>query len=423
MSLELPVVSAVIARLPNPEINLAAYGGVIFPIALIVESPIIMLLAASTALSRDWESYARLRRFMLRMGMLLTALHLLVALTPLYYVVVNGLIGAPPEIVEPSRIGLLLMTPWAWSIAFRRFNQGVLIRFEHSRVIGVGTGIRLGTEWLTLAAGYLVGTVPGNIVGPGAVALGVMSEAAYIGLRVRPVVRGELRDAPAVTPLAFGEFVAFYVPLALTSFLNLFVQPLGSAALSRMPLALASLAAWPVVSGFSFVFRSPGVAYNEVVVALLDEPGAVRRLRRFAWMLGGAVSALILGVVATPLVRLWLRELSALPPALVDLSRPAMWLVIPMPLLLPLQSYFQGALVNSRRTRGVTEAIVVFLVVTAIVLVGGVMIGGIPGLHVGLAAFTLATAAQTGWLWVRSRPVLAAREVAEVGEVTAATAR
>ena len=46
MSVELPALSAVIARLPDPEIHLAAYGGVVFPIALIVESPIIMLLAA-----------------------------------------------------------------------------------------------------------------------------------------------------------------------------------------------------------------------------------------------------------------------------------------------------------------------------------------------------------------------------------------
>jgi hypothetical protein len=37
MSLELPALSAVIARLPNPDINLAAYGGVVFPLALIFE--------------------------------------------------------------------------------------------------------------------------------------------------------------------------------------------------------------------------------------------------------------------------------------------------------------------------------------------------------------------------------------------------
>ena len=86
-------------------INLAAYGGVVFPLALIFESPIIMLLAASTALSKDCASYLRLRSYMMRAGLALTAFHVLVAFTPLYYVVVVGIIGAPHEIVEPARVG------------------------------------------------------------------------------------------------------------------------------------------------------------------------------------------------------------------------------------------------------------------------------------------------------------------------------
>ena len=136
MSLELPALSAVIARLPNPDINLAAYGGVVFPLALIFESPIIMLLAASTALSKDYASYQRLHTYMMRAGLILTAVHILVAFTPLYYVVVVGIIGAPQEIVEPARLGLMIMTPWTWSIAYRRFNQGVLIRSGHSKAVG-----------------------------------------------------------------------------------------------------------------------------------------------------------------------------------------------------------------------------------------------------------------------------------------------
>jgi len=55
MSMELPTINAIVARLPNPEINLAAYGGVVFPIALMIEAPVIMLMAASTALSRDCQ--------------------------------------------------------------------------------------------------------------------------------------------------------------------------------------------------------------------------------------------------------------------------------------------------------------------------------------------------------------------------------
>ena len=110
MSLELPALSAVIARLEDPEIHLAAYGGVVFPLALIIEAPVIMLLAASTALSKDWPSYLKLRNYMIAAGVTLTALHIAIAFTPLYYVVVEGIIGAPPEIVEPARIGLMIIT-------------------------------------------------------------------------------------------------------------------------------------------------------------------------------------------------------------------------------------------------------------------------------------------------------------------------
>ena len=77
MGIELPLLSAVVARLANPEINLGAYGGVVFPLSLLIEAPIIMLLTASTKLSRDLTSYRRLWKFMMLSGGSLSALHLL----------------------------------------------------------------------------------------------------------------------------------------------------------------------------------------------------------------------------------------------------------------------------------------------------------------------------------------------------------
>ena len=49
MGAELPLLSAVVARLADPDIHLAAYSGIVFPLALVIESPIIML--NSTALN------------------------------------------------------------------------------------------------------------------------------------------------------------------------------------------------------------------------------------------------------------------------------------------------------------------------------------------------------------------------------------
>ncbi|MGH2570626.1 MAG: hypothetical protein ACRDGR_05330, partial [bacterium] len=168
MGLELPAVSATIARLPEPEIGLAAYGGVVFPLSLLIEAPIIMLLAASTALSTDRDSHRKLRRFMIAAGAGLTALHLAVAVTPLFDVVVAGWMGAPREIQAPARIGLLIMTPWTWSIAYRRFQQGVLIRHGRSRIVGAGTAVRLLAIVAVLAIGGAAGGA-GIVVGTAAV--------------------------------------------------------------------------------------------------------------------------------------------------------------------------------------------------------------------------------------------------------------
>jgi hypothetical protein len=407
MSLEAPALSAVIARMPDPRINLAAYGGVVFPLALIIESPIIMLLAASTALSKDWASYLRIRRFMMTTGALLTVLHALIAFTPLYYIVVVDIIGAPQEIVEPARLGLKLMLPWTWSIAYRRFNQGVLIRFGHSQTVGIGTLVRLGSNLLVLAAGYWIGTLPGVAVASSAVATGVMCEALYVGLVVRPVLKDQVQPAPSVAPaLTWAAFYTFYIPLMMTSLLTLLANPISSAAISRMPLSLDSLAVISVVLGFVFLLRSMGTAYNEVVVALLDVPGSYPSLKRFASLLSIFTTGLLVLVAATPLANFWFVRLTALAPDLAEMAQVALWLALPLPALTVLQSWYQGALLHGRRTRGITESVVVYLLTSALVLGFGIAWGGVAGLYIGILSISASVAAQTAWLLWRSRPVL-----------------
>ncbi|MEN8164129.1 MAG: hypothetical protein ABFS37_08365, partial [Acidobacteriota bacterium] len=60
MAVEGPLLTAVIARMADPKLNLAAFG-VAFAFALIVEAPVIMMMAASTALVSNRETYLKLR--------------------------------------------------------------------------------------------------------------------------------------------------------------------------------------------------------------------------------------------------------------------------------------------------------------------------------------------------------------------------
>lgn len=407
MSVELPAVSAVIARLADPEIHLAAYGGVVFPIALVIEAPIIMLLAASTALCKDRASYRALSRFMHTSGGLLTVLHVVLAFTPLSTVLVRDVMGEPPEVLEPARLGLMLLTPWTWSIAYRRFQQGVLIRFGHSRAVGWGTVIRLVANGVVLVVGYGL-RWPGVVVAATAVSCGVLAEAVYAGLRVRPVVRRHLStDHPHDTPLRGRAFYDFYVPLAMTNLVTLIIQPIGSAALGRMPQTIESLAVWPVVHSIVFFLQALGLAYNEVVVATLDRPGAKRTLWWFTVQLAVWTTVAMVGLAVTPLSTYLFGGVLGLAPPLAKMGVGALWIVLPIPAMRALQSWYQGVLVHCKETGAITEAVIVFMVVCIAILWAGVVHGGIPGLEVAMAAFAVARTAQTLHLWIRSRGALA----------------
>jgi len=173
-----------------------------------------------------------------------------------------------------------------------------------------------------------------------------------------------------------------------------------------MPNALASLAVWPVVSGLIFIFRSPGLAYNEVVVALMDQPRSYQNLKRFTNWLALLTFLALLLVAATPISTWWFAGISALSPDLAELARISLWLALPLPVMSVLQSWYQGSLLHGRRTRGVTEAVVIYLASITLLLVAGVAWGEVAGLYVGVAAMSVSMTLQTGWLGWRSLPVL-----------------
>ena len=407
MALELPAICAVMAKLAEPKISLAAYGGIVFPLALIIEAPIIMLLAASTALAKDRQSYRLLKRFMIWTGAGLTVIHLLVALSPLYNLIVEGVINAPEEIRSAGRIGMIIMTPWTWAIAYRRLQQGVLIRFGRSHLVGIGTIVRLLANVAILITGYVIGWLPGIAVGTAAVATGVMAEALYAGLIVRPVLRRDLPETGTVDQaLTFRKFMHFYIPLAMTSLLNFLTLPIGSAAISRMPRALDSLAVWPVITGLTFILRCMGLALNEVVVALLGEPLAARNLRRFALLLSLATLLVLLVVAASPLGAIYFAVISNLVAPLALLASQGLWFAIPLPFLGVHQNLHQGVLVHTHRTRAITEAVAVYIATSTVLLWLGIRHQQITGLYVALTAAVLGNICQVLWLWMRSRSTI-----------------
>ncbi|MHC4380543.1 MAG: hypothetical protein ACYSU1_05580 [Planctomycetota bacterium] len=403
MGAEGPLFTWVVASMAEQKINLAAFGSIAFPIALVVEGPIIMLLAASTALCRDWDSYRKVRRFMYAAAGALTLLHVLIAFTPLYDLVAGRLLGVPEDILAPGRLGLQILTPWTASIAYRRFLQGVLIRFGSSRLVMIGTALRLLVLLTTLFLMRASGGFSGIVVGTTGIAAGVVAEAIFARWAVGPILREKMpRHEPSLEPITRSGFLRFYIPLAMTPLLTLFIGPAGAAAMSRMPEADLSLAGWQVVHAIVFLMRSTGFAFNEVVVSQLDRPGARQALRRFAVLLAISTSGLLLLLALTPLSRFVLGDLFQLEPDLMRLCSTALLFAALMPAYQVFQSLFQGRLVHAKRTRGITEAVALYVVTALTGLQVCVWWGAFPGIFAAITVFSIGGILQTLWLAKRA---------------------
>ena len=224
--------------------------------------------------------------------------------------------------------------------------------------------------------------------------------------RARPLIKGPLQSAPEVS-FSWKVFYRFYIPLMLTTLLNFLGSPISSAAVSRMPDALNSLACLAVLGNLINIMRSFGTAYNEVVVVLLDHKGSFFSLQRFAWVLLSGVSLLIVAFLITPLAMGWFQVVSALPENLAVLSRDCLWYGAIIPGLTVLQSWFSGSLMHSHKTgRNYRIAGHFILLFMTGILVGGVVLQSISGLLVGVLSYCVAQIVQVLWLYWRCRPTL-----------------
>lgn len=360
MSVEGPFLAAIIARLDDPRHNLAAYG-VAFAVAIIVEAPVIMMLSASTALVDGRVAFLRVRNFTYALNGALTAFMVLMLATPLWLYVAQRLIGLPDTVASLTQGALLLMLPWPGAIGYRRFYQGLLIRHGRPRQVAYGTAIRVVAMSAASFFLYRFSHWPGAWVGAGALSFGVCVEALAIRAMVRQVVAGLLsrESSPDESgeELSYRRIVHFYYPLALTSTISMAAHPVVTFFMGRAPHPLESLAVLPVVNAFVFIFRSLGLAYQEVCIALLAETEDNRpAVVRFALGLALATTICLALIALSPLARIWFTTVSGLDPELADFALLPLRVLVLMPALSVLLSLQRSFLVHARRTGPITVA-------------------------------------------------------------------
>ncbi|MBP9502615.1 MAG: hypothetical protein KBF17_10690 [Candidatus Promineofilum sp.] len=407
MSAEGPIIAAAINRLPDEVLMLAAMG-IVTSLSVTIESPIINLLATSTALIRDHASYRLVRRFTIHWCLALTVVAILVAYTPLFDLIVGRLLDVPSEIAQWVRPGMKIMIPWSAAIGWRRFLQGIMIRHKQTRKVAYGTIVRLvgsgGTVILLAVWGQWSGVVIGSI----SLVIGVVAEAIYATLATTALIREELGpDTPTAEgpPLTYHELFWFHLPLAATSVLILFMQPMVTSSLARLDHPTASLAAWPIVFQILLMARAAAMALPEVVIALHQGTPTFGPIRKFSLILTAAVLVSMALFVFTPLAQWYVFGVQDMTVDVGELVLTSLGLFLAYPSLTVITSWLRGLLIQSRHTRFINIGMVVNLAVTAAILVAGVALKW-PGLATAALALNLASIGEVLYLLWRTQQTL-----------------
>lgn len=373
MASEGPFLAAIIARLPFPTFNLAAYG-VAFALAILIEAPVIMLMSAATSVVKDRESFIKLRNFSRALCLGTTVILLVVLIPAIYERLIVSLMGVPREIADLTYGALWFLLPWPSAIGYRRFLQGVLIRSGRTKLVAYGTVIRLFAMVAAALVGFFVLGIPGAWVGGLSLATGVTTEAIaarfMAASTVRSILAGDL-DSGDAREITYWEIAKFYYPLALTSLIGLTVQPMLTFFMGRSISPVESLAVFPVVHSLSFFFRSLGLAFQDAAIALIgDRFEHLHALRRFAIGLGVTTSAALALVAFTPpLSNLYFRDIAGLSPVLASFALTPTRLIVVLPALSVLLSLQRAILLVGRRTHHITVASAVEVGTVAITFV------------------------------------------------------
>ena len=371
MAVEAPFLGAIIARLPEPTENLAAWG-ISVAFALLIEAPVIMLLSAATALVRDKTSYLALRRFTYILNVALTVVMMLVLVPPVFRILTGTLLNLPDHVAELTYEAMVLLLPWPAAIGYRRFLQGTLVRHDMTRRVAYGTVVRVAFMALAAAVGVRLLGLTGAQVGALALSTGVVAEAIASRLMAAGIVAellGGRRQLKQPQDLTLAGIATFYFPLATMAILAMTIHPMLTFFVGRSRLALESLAILPVVHGLVFTFRALGLSYQEVTIALMGDRGEnYKRIRNFGAILGVFTSAALSLIVFTPLATAWFQTVAGLPPELVELALAPARIAAILPALSVLMSFQRALLVSSRLTRPLTGATALEVAAVAVIL-------------------------------------------------------
>jgi len=231
----------------------------------------------------------------------------------------------------------------------------------------------------------------GVVIGASALSSGVIMEAITSRFMAHKFIKNvkQKKNLDEQNNLSYYEIIKFYYPLVLTSTISLGIHPVVTFFIGQSNRALESLAVLPVLNGLIFFFRSFGLSFQEVGIALMGQQSGYYKLRNFAIGIAVSVVAGVSIFSFTPLSMIWFQKVAGLSLQLAEFSILPLMLYSIFPATTAWINFQRSLLVYSRNTKPITYATIIEVLGITITLFIAIKFLSVIGVIAAVAAYTL----------------------------------
>ena len=345
MTLSNPLLNFHLSRAAEPTVPLAAYS-VAFGVCILLYAPLLSFPNIGAGLVDNAPTLRRLAKLAVALGLLVSALNLLIGASPLGDWIYAGLLDATPRVAREARAATIALAPIPILVGWRGLRTALLLRGHATRLLWHATALRIGVIVLCLWVAHLLALRRAWTAGL-ALSLGIGVETLWLHHRTREH-RLRLSDAAARNWPAIARFA---MPIAISAAAWSALRPWINGVLGRSADSEAAQASFGVLHPLLLVTGSALWALQATGQIHATSRANARAFLRFSFVAIAFACVLVFALGWLPPLRHWLlSRVFPLPPELANYIRPGLRLLFIAPLFLGLRTCFKGMILASGRT-------------------------------------------------------------------------
>ncbi|MEC7972382.1 MAG: hypothetical protein VX879_02070 [Pseudomonadota bacterium] len=379
------IISAFLARMPDPEPILAAYS-IAFYLHATLGSPVWACQFVAISFIKDRASTLRLFIFSSQTFLLVAWFWALIGLTPVGITFFVKVFGTSISVAKEAQLCILISTMIVPCVFFRSIAYALLMLNRRTTLVTLGTLIRLFGLFaiLFVLKGRATGAVVGMIALTGCIAI----ESIYATLAALkyylqlPHKRGALPK--------YIDLWRFGWPVILMQTAESGIAFTISFFLGRLPRPEIAIAAFGVLDAMIRVLLGPLRNLTQAVQTLTKNEGDTKVIGKFTIHLGVIFSVIMLTFHIEFIRDYALTDIMGLSSSLASYITPALLLTPILAISMTAAAYTRGQLLASRKTAAIALASVARILSVCFVGIGALAFYDVNGAVIGVLALITA---------------------------------